>query len=732
MVLLCLLAHARVGDGALTAAQLEDVRRTHCRNGTLSMTAVCNTTFRSYPTGCPSSVEQRRCAAPLRGSRCSEIPNQNLTCLTPFKCGSLEVPANSRLTVRNPNAMETVAITCNSGYEYYAQGESRGFSGEVDCLETGNFSEIRPADFACQPVECGLFCRYCADAAPTRLTVTDGEWEEYRSWGWKDRFGPCCMERSPPLEDGSNADFLPNRLRNAPLRVKLKDDSVTKAIFPDALALECVEASVGQVPGSGKAAPRCIPRPGCVYNAANNPPWSPPACEHVRGMYEPGMTCNFPASAPMVAQYEIYDPATNWTVDQGCKTVEHTSECEFPIRVRVRLATNENEEHELLWTFASGSPVTEWTSEKESTAANGAAAWTGDDLVISSVSTGCMVFNKYQTLRAVVVAPGKPNSEELVTPVWKVTATPGTLPEKLPTCPDAAGAPKTGCDREPTAATMNCVIHYCSDNPDVTTKAACPDNWVPKPPLKVTTCSAYRYFVFQPEALAAKEADAYALSEIRFFYRDRQVLPAAVSRYGLHPAAEASNYVADGSLDTKVLQLDRCALEFDFGRQVAVDEYELGTANDCNSRDPVRWKIFASNDRVLWVQVFDQSTISFSMPNDRTTATPRIPIPLLRPEGLQMIFSGVVVTESTTVPDALNTITMTFGVKYIVACPPSSSVSECYRTDTQGNEVVQAPPLGTVIHVGGFPDARTPPSTRCRDVSVYLTVHTDTWARRNT
>jgi len=292
MVLLCLLAHARVGEGAPTAAELEDVRLSHCRNGTLSMTAVCNTTFRSYPTGCPSSVEQRRCAAPLRGSRCSEIPNQNLTCLTPFKCGSLEVPANSRLTVRNPNAMETVAITCNSGYEYYAQGESRGFSGEVDCLETGNFSEIRPADFACQPVECGLFCRYCADAAPTRLTVTDGEWEEYKSWGWKDRFGPCCMERSPPLEDGSNADFLPNRLRNAPLRVKLKDDSVTKAIFPDALALECVEASVGQVPGSGKAAPRCIPRPGCVYNAANNPPWSPPACEHVRGMYEPGMTCN--------------------------------------------------------------------------------------------------------------------------------------------------------------------------------------------------------------------------------------------------------------------------------------------------------------------------------------------------------------------------------------------------------------------------------------------------------
>jgi hypothetical protein len=29
--------------------------------------------------------------------------------------------------------------------------------------------------------------------------------------------------------------------------------------------------------------------------------------------------------------------------------------------------------------------------------------------------------------------------------------------------------------------------------------------------------------------------------------------------------------------------------------------------SDCNSRDPLRWKIFASKDRVKWVQVLDQS-----------------------------------------------------------------------------------------------------------------------------
>ena len=51
MVLLCFLAHARMGDGQLlTAAELEAVRRTHCQNGTLSMTSVCNTTFLSVHT----------------------------------------------------------------------------------------------------------------------------------------------------------------------------------------------------------------------------------------------------------------------------------------------------------------------------------------------------------------------------------------------------------------------------------------------------------------------------------------------------------------------------------------------------------------------------------------------------------------------------------------------------------------------------------------------------------
>ena len=45
----------------------------------------------------------------------------------------------------------------------------------------------------------------------------------------------------------------------------------------------------------------------------------------------------------MVAKYQIFDPNANtmWRVEGGCQAVEHMRECEFPIRVKVTLATNE-------------------------------------------------------------------------------------------------------------------------------------------------------------------------------------------------------------------------------------------------------------------------------------------------------------------------------------------------------------------------------------------------------
>ena len=694
LLLLCLLSHAGRGDGAtLTADQLETIRRTHCVNGTLSHTAVCNTTFRSYPAGCPSAVEQRQCASPERGSVCRKVPGVNMTCLTPFQCTSLELPDNAALAVRNPMALTTVDIVCDEGYEYYDQNRvSRGFRGEVDCQETGNFSDIRPSMFSCEPIYCGLFCRYCSDLETIQPNPSNED------WGWKDRFGACCLERSDPSKDFVNRPKIIDRLGQ--MNVKLSAGSLYNFRYGERVHVECTDTDtsvLGQVPASGIASPRCIPRPGCTYNDGE---WSPSECANVRGMYEPAMTCNVPARQPFVVQYETPEGITT-----GCNA--GASECEFPISVRIRLGSNEPTTADsipsIFWTYSPGSPATTPSGSVESTPANGGAVY-GSEIGIESVVVGCNVVNQYKTITMVVVVPGKPNSIHIITPELKITATRGVMPANLSVCTDEQGRRKT----------EEIVHHYCLPPATSSNKITCAATWVPKPPLDVSKCPAYRYYVFEPIALAGAEADAYALSELRFFYLNIELTPEKVSTYGKHPAAEASLYVSDGSLDTKVLQMDTCSLEFDFGRQMPVDEYSLGTANDCNSRDPLRWKIFASNDRKMWVEVLDQSKISFSMPNLRTTATPRIPITSLTPEGKNTTFDGMVVTQSTNVPDALNTLTMSFSVKFEEACPAGTQSSQtCYeKDDVRGALILASPPLGTVLHIGGLPGVRTPKTDR--------------------
>jgi hypothetical protein len=85
----------------------EDIRQRSCIRGTLSLTTVCNTTYRSYPTGCPSSVRQTSCSSPQRLARCSVIkvnpggmngPLDNITCITPFQCPVPTLPPNSALS----------------------------------------------------------------------------------------------------------------------------------------------------------------------------------------------------------------------------------------------------------------------------------------------------------------------------------------------------------------------------------------------------------------------------------------------------------------------------------------------------------------------------------------------------------------------------------------------------------------------------------------------------------
>ena len=108
--LMLLLLLMQGGMCALTTTQLEAIKSEHCSNGTLSLTRVCNATWRPYPTGCPSDEEQYSCRSPARGSRCSVISQYNVTCLTPIRCRELQLPNNSALAVLNPTVLQTMKI----------------------------------------------------------------------------------------------------------------------------------------------------------------------------------------------------------------------------------------------------------------------------------------------------------------------------------------------------------------------------------------------------------------------------------------------------------------------------------------------------------------------------------------------------------------------------------------------------------------------------------------------
>lgn len=93
-----------------------------------------------------------------------------------------------------------------------------------------------------------------------------------------------------------------------------------------------------------------------------------------------------------------------------------------------------------------------------------------------------------------------------------------------------------------------------------------------------------------------------------------------------------------------------------------------------------------------WKQIVDQTRISYSMPMQRSHKTGLIPISLLQPLALTAKLDTVTLISSTNVNGALNTITLTFSIR---------------KMADNAKTIV---PLGTLIHLGGFPGLSTPES----------------------
>jgi hypothetical protein len=70
-------------------------------------------------------------------------------------------------------------------------------------------------------------------------------------------------------------------------------------------------------------------------------------------------------------------------------------------------------------------------------------------------------------------------------------------------------------------------------------------------------------------------------------------------------------------------------------------------------------------------------------------------------------FRFIKVTQSTNVVDALNTLAISFNINYKESC---AGGQVCFKRDNAGRLIDEPAPLGTIIHIGGFMDTRTPQS----------------------
>jgi Ca2+-binding RTX toxin-like protein len=138
------------------------------------------------------------------------------------------------------------------------------------------------------------------------------------------------------------------------------------------------------------------------------------------------------------------------------------------------------------------------------------------------------------------------------------------------------------------------------------------------------TGSGYRYYRLTPTKLRNDAtANSVQVSELQLFYQGQVLTGATVSNPGgSNPLNEEPFRVADGDLTSKWLDFNKGSLVLDFGTELVADSYRFATANDHAERDPVRWRLEASNNNTDWVMLDDQTLFSADVPTDRFSFIP--------------------------------------------------------------------------------------------------------------
>ncbi len=152
--------------------------------------------------------------------------------------------------------------------------------------------------------------------------------------------------------------------------------------------------------------------------------------------------------------------------------------------------------------------------------------------------------------------------------------------------------------------------------------------------------SNHRYIRFKTTKLRSGAATGnIQLDEFEFFSEGVEVVPVAVENPGgsnAVTAGEGAINLINGDSDPvdeetgavtrrKWYDAGNAPVIFDFGEApVSVDSYAFTTANDFNSRDPLRWTLEGSDDGVTWTTIEAVVSHDYPTPTARFTTIPRI------------------------------------------------------------------------------------------------------------
>ena len=133
-------------------------------------------------------------------------------------------------------------------------------------------------------------------------------------------------------------------------------------------------------------------------------------------------------------------------------------------------------------------------------------------------------------------------------------------------------------------------------------------------------CPAYSYYRFTPTALRGPNPDAVQLSELQFYVNGTWVAATSVTNPGGSNSSDGAPANAnDNNTGTKWLDFNKGALVYYFSSAQAVTAYNWATASDWTPRDPIRWKVEASNDGSTWTMVDDKTGADQSVTDSRQT-----------------------------------------------------------------------------------------------------------------